>query len=100
MEKHEEKLPEVNVVEIEEKKNVKLDEKNIIVMELEKEEEEEGAVALDVTKSMVEYNELMLLESCGLVVNQYDHVECPICMVIYGPLDGIILRNCLHEFCR
>ena len=39
------------------------------------------------------------LEKESYVKNQ-EPFECPICMVEYGAGDGVILKNCLHTFCK
>ncbi|XP_063976234.1 uncharacterized protein LOC135162067 isoform X2 [Diachasmimorpha longicaudata] len=59
---------------------------------------EEGAVGI-IEPSKMEYSELIMLENCGLVSN-ITAIECPICLVTYEPLEGIVLRDCLHAFCR
>ncbi|XP_012276073.1 uncharacterized protein LOC105697376 [Orussus abietinus] len=48
---------------------------------------------------MVEYEELMSLENCDVIPNS-EEIECPVCFVTYGPREGVILRDCLHMFCR
>ncbi|XP_028981806.1 uncharacterized protein LOC107036258 [Diachasma alloeum] len=60
--------------------------------------DEEGAVGI-IERSKMEYNELIMLENCGLVQNIIA-IECPICLDIYEPLEGVVLRDCLHAFCR
>ncbi|KAF7996655.1 hypothetical protein HCN44_002301 [Aphidius gifuensis] len=65
----------------------------------EKEEEEEGAVGLVDNIRMEQYNELIMLENCVLVPNTKS-IECPICFMIYEAGEGVVLRDCLHTFCR
>ncbi|KYN06340.1 RanBP-type and C3HC4-type zinc finger-containing protein 1 [Cyphomyrmex costatus] len=45
------------------------------------------------------YEELILLENWDVIPNS-EPIECPICFVTYGPREGVILRDCLHMFCR
>ncbi|XP_015607578.1 uncharacterized protein LOC107273668 isoform X2 [Cephus cinctus] len=45
------------------------------------------------------YEELMSLENCDVIPNS-EVIECPICFMTYGPREGVILRDCLHMFCR
>ncbi|CAD6222045.1 GSCOCG00005306001-RA-CDS, partial [Cotesia congregata] len=52
----------------------------------------------DVNK-MEQYKQLMMLENCDIVLN-VEPIECPICFVVYDPLEGVLLRDCLHSFCR
>lgn len=48
---------------------------------------------------MERYEELMSLENCDVIPN-FESIECPICFVTYGPREGVILKDCLHMFCR
>ncbi|KZC07168.1 PREDICTED: uncharacterized protein LOC107185455 [Dufourea novaeangliae] len=48
---------------------------------------------------MERYEELISLENCDLIPNS-EPIECPVCFVTYGPREGVILRDCLHMFCR
>ncbi|XP_057334132.1 uncharacterized protein MAL13P1.304-like isoform X3 [Microplitis mediator] len=48
---------------------------------------------------MEQYTQLMMLENCEIVLN-VEPIECPICFVVYDPLEGVVLRDCLHSFCR
>lgn len=45
------------------------------------------------------YEELMSLENCDIIPNA-ETGECPICFINYGPQEGVILRDCLHSFCK
>ncbi|KAL1458370.1 hypothetical protein WDU94_008527 [Cyamophila willieti] len=45
------------------------------------------------------YNELVLLERAEIVVNT-ETFECPICFGDCVPPDGVVLRECLHSFCK
>lgn len=44
------------------------------------------------------YKELLDLEQQGLIHNT-DPFECEICMTDIGIYDGIMIRECLHQFC-
>ncbi|XP_066589178.1 uncharacterized protein [Prorops nasuta] len=48
---------------------------------------------------MAEYAELISLENCDVIPNS-EPVECPICFLTFGPREGVILKDCLHMFCR
>ncbi|XP_029165819.1 uncharacterized protein LOC114936705 [Nylanderia fulva] len=48
---------------------------------------------------MARYEELISLENWDVIPNS-ESIECPICFVTYGPREGVILRDCLHMFCR
>lgn len=45
------------------------------------------------------YNELLSLDTTDVVPNS-EPFECPVCFMKFGPKDGIVLRDCLHVFCR
>ncbi|XP_014212773.1 uncharacterized protein LOC106642489 [Copidosoma floridanum] len=45
------------------------------------------------------YEELMSLENCDVISNS-EPIECPVCFMIFAPAEGVILRDCLHSFCR
>ncbi|XP_035727570.1 ranBP-type and C3HC4-type zinc finger-containing protein 1-like isoform X2 [Vespa mandarinia] len=45
------------------------------------------------------YNELMLLMANDFVPN-FEPFECPICLVPYKSLEGLVLKDCLHTFCK
>ena len=62
-----------------------------------KEEEEEECISEEVR--MERYEALISLENCDVIPNS-ESIECPICFVTYGPQEGVILRDCLHMFCR
>ncbi|KAK6632404.1 hypothetical protein RUM44_007446 [Polyplax serrata] len=47
----------------------------------------------------IHYKELMELQDAELVPN-LEPFSCPVCMVDYSPGEGIILKDCLHTFCR
>ncbi|XP_043488927.1 ranBP-type and C3HC4-type zinc finger-containing protein 1-like [Polistes fuscatus] len=45
------------------------------------------------------YKELVALMENKMVPN-FEPFECPICLISYKPLDGLVLKNCLHTFCK
>jgi RanBP-type and C3HC4-type zinc finger-containing protein 1 len=45
------------------------------------------------------YQQLVNLDTADVVPN-LEEFECPICMVYYKPREGIVLRDCLHVFCK
>ncbi len=49
-----------------------------------------------VPDKMVDYKKL---DSVNLVPNT-DAFECSICLETYEPGEGVVLRECLHTFCR
>ncbi|XP_020280422.1 uncharacterized protein LOC109853085 [Pseudomyrmex gracilis] len=54
----------------------------------------------DTSKNVkMSYEELISLEDWDVIPNS-ESIECPICFVTYGPCEGVILRDCLHMFCR
>ncbi|XP_028179572.1 uncharacterized protein LOC114366794 [Ostrinia furnacalis] len=50
-------------------------------------------------KSSDVYNELVQLEQQALVPNA-EEFECEICMEQCQPGDGVVLRECVHSFCK
>lgn len=48
-----------------------------------------------------EYEELLTLEEGDFnLVENLDDFECPICFVTYEKGEGVMLRDCLHVFCK
>ncbi|XP_058794151.1 uncharacterized protein LOC131665917 [Phymastichus coffea] len=45
------------------------------------------------------YEELMSLENCDVIITA-EPIECPVCLMITVPGEGVTLRDCLHTFCR
>ncbi|XP_019561758.2 uncharacterized protein LOC109430168 [Aedes albopictus] len=45
------------------------------------------------------YMELVNLDSADLIAN-VDPFECPICFGQFSQYEGIVLRDCLHSFCK
>lgn len=45
------------------------------------------------------YHKLIELEEANCVANK-EAFQCPICFVEFNPGEGVILRDCLHVFCR
>ncbi|CAL7950427.1 unnamed protein product [Xylocopa violacea] len=73
------------------------------IVEEEHEETEESQEAEERSTpeeaKMDRYEELISLENCDVIPNS-EPIECPVCFVTYGPREGVILRDCLHMFCR
>ncbi|XP_034952749.1 serine-rich adhesin for platelets-like [Chelonus insularis] len=101
-------LPVIELIEDE--KNVEttgIDDENINQHELieqKKPNEDDNKTADGVVGSLnltdtEQYLQLIMLENCEIVPNVHP-IECPICFSIYGPLEGVVLRDCLHSFCR
>ncbi|XP_015177005.1 PREDICTED: ranBP-type and C3HC4-type zinc finger-containing protein 1-like [Polistes dominula] len=45
------------------------------------------------------YQELVALTENNIVPN-FEPFECPICFISYKPFEGLVLKNCLHTFCK
>uniref|UniRef100_A0A182ITK2 RanBP-type and C3HC4-type zinc finger-containing protein 1 n=1 Tax=Anopheles atroparvus TaxID=41427 RepID=A0A182ITK2_ANOAO len=45
------------------------------------------------------YTELVNLDNADLIAN-IEPFECPICFGPFQPYEGIVLRDCLHSFCK
>ncbi|OAD61150.1 RanBP-type and C3HC4-type zinc finger-containing protein 1 [Eufriesea mexicana] len=73
----------------------------IVEEDHEEVEEPQGTEERDtpVEVKMDRYEELISLENCDVIPNS-EPIECPVCFVTYGPREGVILRDCLHIFCR
>lgn len=48
---------------------------------------------------MQNFQQLRQLDEAALVPNQ-EALECRICYLDVGPGEGVLLRECLHSFCR
>lgn len=46
------------------------------------------------------YEELLQLEETGGIVKSIESFDCEICMETIEMKDGMILRNCLHRYCK
>ncbi|KAF6215403.1 hypothetical protein GE061_010155 [Apolygus lucorum] len=64
----------------------------------EKKVEEKSAKVLEEEKKL-DYQKLVDLEKSDLIICT-ETFECPICIVEYQPYEGVVLRECLHVFCR
>lgn len=51
------------------------------------------------TKKFENYFELAELDGTDLITS-LDHFECSVCLEYYFPGYGVILKDCLHTFCR
>ncbi|XP_011342108.1 uncharacterized protein LOC105282091 isoform X2 [Ooceraea biroi] len=80
-------------------KNQETIEKKEVILPVNEPEQE--AVEADISEDvkMGRYEELISLENWDVIPNS-EPIECPICFVTYGPREGVILRDCLHMFCR
>jgi len=52
-----------------------------------------------VQKRQINYNELIAVEGQNLIPNA-EEFECPICFSTISEKEGVVLRECLHKFCR
>ncbi|XP_022653090.1 uncharacterized protein LOC111246938 isoform X3 [Varroa destructor] len=59
--------------------------------------------ALETLRSLAEspkdYLKLMQLDEHDIVANS-DRFECPVCLMPVEPAEGVVLRDCLHSFCK
>lgn len=50
---------------------------------------------------ILQYDQLIKLEESDLnLIQNYNEFECPICLATFGKGEGVLLRECLHEFCK
>lgn len=50
---------------------------------------------------VLQYNQLMELEESDLnLIENHNDFECQICLTTFGKGEGVLLRGCLHEFCK
>ncbi|KYN36328.1 RanBP-type and C3HC4-type zinc finger-containing protein 1 [Trachymyrmex septentrionalis] len=82
---------------IEEKQETKEADKIISITNEHEQEIAETNMSEDI--KIGRYEELISLENWDVIPNS-EPIECPICFVTYGPREGVILRDCLHMFCR
>lgn len=65
---------------------------------------EKSPATTTTTKKMKEasnhYMELLSLDDLNDVAVNADAFECAVCFVDYEPTEGVVLRNCLHTFCK
>ncbi|KAL0107201.1 hypothetical protein PUN28_015610 [Cardiocondyla obscurior] len=81
---------------VEKEEKIQEDDKTLTIDE-HQQETTEADVPEDV--KIARYEELISLENWDVIPNS-EPIECPICFVTYGPREGVILRDCLHMFCR
>lgn len=74
-------------------KNIEEIQKNKISISINEKQQQQQS------KETNHYLELLDLENSEIVSN-LDKFECPICFIEYEPGHGIILRDCLHTFCK
>lgn len=59
-----------------------------------------GTTAIGATTTAIStYNELLNLDNCSLVPNTKPF-ECAVCLRDIASEAGVVLRDCLHQFCR
>lgn len=63
---------------------------------VKKQNSSDGAVPKVTSKH---YTELLSLDTTDVVPNS-EPFECPVCFMKFGAKDGVVLRDCLHVFCR
>lgn len=51
-------------------------------------------------KPLTQYIELLTLDDSMDLTKNTEPFECSVCLVEYPAYDGVMLRNCLHTFCR
>ncbi|XP_029674449.1 uncharacterized protein LOC115242359 [Formica exsecta] len=90
--------PSTEVLQIIEK-NQKTVEREEIISAINEHQREMTETDESEDVKMARYEELISLENWGVIPNS-EPIECPICFVTYGPSEGVILRDCLHMFCR
>lgn len=52
------------------------------------------------TEPVTQYIELLSLDDSMDLTKNTEIFECSVCLVDYEPFEGVILRNCLHTFCK
>uniref|UniRef100_A0A8C0GW98 RanBP-type and C3HC4-type zinc finger-containing protein 1 n=1 Tax=Chelonoidis abingdonii TaxID=106734 RepID=A0A8C0GW98_CHEAB len=62
-------------------------------------QEEKGILQYQQDERLQNFQQLLQLEEKVLVPNQ-EAMECRICYLPMAPGDGVLLRECLHNFCR
>ncbi|XP_050458294.1 uncharacterized protein LOC126855033 [Cataglyphis hispanica] len=90
--------PPTEVLQITEK-NQETVEKEEIISAINEQQREMTETEISEDVKMARYEELISLENWDVIPNS-EPIECPICFVTYGPREGVILRDCLHMFCR
>ncbi|XP_063951124.1 ranBP-type and C3HC4-type zinc finger-containing protein 1-like isoform X1 [Lytechinus pictus] len=60
---------------------------------------EQALLEMEQERVIQNYQDLLRIDEQDLVPNQ-DIFECPICLVDCDPGEGVMLRECLHLFCR
>lgn len=51
-------------------------------------------------KPLTQYIELLSLDESMDLTKNTEPFECSVCLTEYQPHEGVVLRNCLHTFCR
>lgn len=89
--------PPTEILQIIEENQETVETEKTVTLNEHQRETAETDVSEDV--KMARYEELISLENWDVIPNS-EPIECPICFVTYGPREGVILRDCLHMFCR
>ncbi|XP_066907673.1 uncharacterized protein [Halyomorpha halys] len=76
----------------------KLSEAEILRIDNEKVTEEKSTKA-DEEEKAKNYQKLVDLEKDDIIIYP-EAFECPVCLTDYSPMEGVVLRECLHVFCR
>ncbi len=63
---------------------------------MQAEEEEKDRL---VAQSVLNYEHMLSVENQDMVPNM-EEFECPVCFDTVQPGSGVILRECLHKFCK
>ena len=73
---------------------------NVSIPEFDPAEWMNGPLPLQDTRKLTNsYNDLLQMEQCHVVAN-CDSFACPICLENCESGHGVVLRECLHMFCR
>lgn len=57
-------------------------------------------VSISKNEPLTQYIELLSLDDSMDLTKNIEPFECSVCLVEYQSYDGVMLRNCLHTFCR
>lgn len=57
-------------------------------------------VEMKKSEPITQYIELLSLDDSMDLTKNTEIFECSVCLVDYQPFEGVVLRNCLHTFCK
>lgn len=60
----------------------------------------DAIVEVKKSEPITQYIELLSLDDSMDLTKNIESFECSVCLVDYQPYEGVILRNCLHTFCK